>query len=111
MDEAPKITPEQADALARRLQGSLQQRRPRKWRIAALVIGGMLVLVGLLVWFFYDPSEPVRLEVIAFDTVVSADETPRVRAQLAFPDDVERPVSVLGNRKCVFLDADSLRLP
>jgi hypothetical protein len=111
MDEPKRIAPEKVDTLARSLQGSLKQRRPRTWLIAIATIGIVLGGLGLLAWWLYDPTEPVRLEVIAFDSIVAADETPRMRAQLVFPDSAEHAASLLRGRDVVFLDPKGLLLP
>jgi hypothetical protein len=111
MDEVRKIPPEKADALARRLHGSLERRRPRTWLIALVTIGAVLLVTGLLVWWLYDPTEPLRLEVVAVDAVVAPDETAIVRAQLAFPDDGEHAPALLNRRDVVFVDAKALPVP
>lgn len=111
MDEPKRIAPEKADALARSLQGSLKQRRPRTWLIAIATIVIVLGGLGLMAWWLYDPTEPILLEVIAFDSVVAADETPYVRAQLVFPDSAEHAASLLRDRDVVFLDPKGLLLP
>lgn len=110
MDETHKIPPEQADAFARRLRGSLQQRRPHTWWFVAATIAIALAGLGALAWWLHTPTDPVRLEVIAFDAVAAPDETPRLRAQLAFPDDDEHSPALLGGRDVVFLDASAKAL-
>jgi hypothetical protein len=107
MDETHKIPPDQADAFAGRLRGALQRRRPHtRWIVVTTIVVGLAGL-GLLAWWLHTPTDPVRLEVIAFDAVAAPDETPRLRAQLAFPDDDEHAPALLHNRDVVFLDASA----
>jgi hypothetical protein len=105
-----KIPAETADALARRLQTSLKRRRPRTWLayvVVFLAIGGL----ALVAWWLYNPTPPVRLEVIALDSVVGPDETPEVFAQLAFPDTGDYSPSLLAGRDVVFIEASATSIP
>jgi hypothetical protein len=111
MDEANKLPADKVDALAERLQGSLKRRRPRTWLIVLSVTVLALVVLGLSAWWFSDRSEPVRLEIVVFDQVVAPDESPRVAAQLAFPDKGDYSPALLRGRDMVFLDARSVLLP
>jgi hypothetical protein len=110
MDEVHKIPPEKADALARDLRGALQQRRPHTRWIVVASIAVALAGLGLLAWWLYTPTDPVRLEVIAFDDVAAPDEFPKLRAQLAFPDDDEHSPALLRGRDVVFLEASGTAL-
>jgi hypothetical protein len=104
MNQPRKVPTDKVDALASRLQGSLKRRRPRTWMIVVAAMVAAIALLGLLAWWLYDQPEPPRLEVVAFDAVVAPDETPRVVAQLAFPDPGDYPRSLLARRDVVFLD-------
>lgn len=78
-DQPPKPN---ADALAKNLKASLAERRPRPWKpVLVVIVLASLTLVGL--WFWLKPrprTEP--WQVLAFDSLVTPDETPRARAQL-----------------------------
>jgi hypothetical protein len=111
MDEPKKLPPDKVAALAERLQGSLKRRRPRAWLFVVTAVVVALGVLGLLTWWLTDSSEPVRLEIVAFDLVVAPADVPRVAAQLAFPEKGEYSPSLLRGRDVVFLDARSVLLP
>jgi hypothetical protein len=111
MDHPQKLPPARVDALAERLQGSLQRRRPRTWLfvIAAVVIaaGGL----GLLAWWLRLQPPAPRLEVIAFDDIAAPNETPHVTAQLVFPDAGDYSPSLLQGREIIFFNAPGFKQP
>ncbi len=111
MDQPHKIPANQVDGMASQLKGSLRRRRPRPWLIVVSAMVIAIALLGFLAWWLYDRPEPPRLEVVAFDAVVSPDETPRITAQLAFPEAGDFSPSLLARRDVVFLDLKAARMP
>ena len=102
MDESTKIPADKVDALAKQLQTSLQRRRPRPWLLVVAITLAAIGLLVLLAWWLYKPVAAPRLEVIALDVVAAVDESPRLVAQLALPDDDEQSLSGIRGRECVF---------
>jgi hypothetical protein len=107
MDEPRKIPPRQVDALADRLQTSLERRRPRAWMVVVAVLA-IAAIGAAIVWWQFGGGHPPQLEVIAFDTVFSPGETPRVAAEFAFPDAGPYSPSLLGGKEALFFDAAAL---
>jgi hypothetical protein len=111
MQQPKKIPTAKVEALADRLQTSLKRRRPRTWLVVVTAAVAALVLLVLLAWLLHNPTESPRLEVVALDAVVAQDDTPRLTAQLAFPDAGDYSPSLLRGRSCVFLDARAALIP
>ena len=111
MNPPHKIPAEQIDGMTSQLKGALKRRRPRTWLIVVSAMVISIVLLALLAWWLYNPTEPPRLEVIAFDAVATPDETPRIAAQLAFPEAGDFSASLLARRDMVFLDIQGAMLP
>ncbi len=111
MDQPSKLPPKQVNALAERLQTSLQRRRPRTWFIVASVLALALVGLSLLAWWLYDLPAPPRLEVVAFDALFAPTDTPEVSAQFAFPDQGEHSPIYLRNREVLFFNSRALAQP
>jgi hypothetical protein len=98
-----KLPPDRVDELARRLQGSLRQDRPRSWLIVLVALVVCSALLGGLAWWLYPRPELPRLEVIALDGLARADETPQARAYLAVPEpEPEFDTSVLRGQEILF---------
>src|SRR5262245_40926573 len=72
----------QADDLTRQLKANLRRRRPRFWRITAFICLPLIIVGAFILWLAYPRTSPPRLLVIGFDALITADETPRVRARL-----------------------------
>jgi hypothetical protein len=93
--------PERAEALAKQLQQSLAQRRPRPWNLVLTVLAiCSLMLAGLAYWL-YPRARPATLEILALDDVFTPDETPIAHAQLFAPPD-EDSTRWLSGHKIIF---------
>src|SRR5436190_3908175 len=101
MDETSKLPAEKVDALAGRLQTSLQRRRPSPWPLVLTALAAVAAL-ALLAWWLYAPSNVPRLEVVACDAIAAPNESPRLAVQLALPDGGDYPASALRGHELLF---------
>src|SRR5262245_29518791 len=83
----------QADDLTRQLKANLRRRRPRFWRITAFICLPLIIVGAFILWLAYPRTSPPRLLVIGFDALITADETPRVRARLEPQEEEPAPTS------------------
>jgi hypothetical protein len=95
--------PQRADALTRQLKDTLSHRRLRPWKPVLALIGVCtLVMAGMIYWL-YPRTRPGSLEIVAFDGLFTADESPTAEAQM-FPSDEEEGTSRLRGNAVVFQD-------
>jgi hypothetical protein len=90
-----KPTPD-AEQLAKQLQSSLAQRRPRPWKLLLGLIAVCALLLAAMVFWWYPRGRSAPLQIMAFDGVFAADATPTARAQLLPPPGAETPPRLSG---------------
>jgi hypothetical protein len=102
--------PERAEALAKQLQQSLAQRRPRPWKLVlAVLVFCSLTLAGLAYWL-YPRARLATLEIVALDDVFTSDEKPIAQAQIFAPPEDEGMRRLTGHT-IVFHEQLVLRPP